>query len=96
MEKINLKNIDYEDLYSLEGDQIVEINNLVYRIKYAPFRNEKNNIGGVIIVFQDITEQHKLDNMRKEFVANVSHELKTPITTIKSYTETLMDYKDIR
>src|SRR5690606_19864117 len=55
----------------------------------------KGYIGGIIIVFQDITEQHKLDNMRKEFVANVSHELKTPITTIKSYTETLMDYKDI-
>ncbi|MCF6464433.1 HAMP domain-containing sensor histidine kinase [Clostridium sp. Cult2] len=95
MDKINIKNIDYQDLYSLEGDEIVEIKNIVYRIKYAPFRNEKNNIGGIIIVFQDITEQHKLDNMRKEFVANVSHELKTPITTIKSYTETLMDYGDI-
>ena len=95
IDKLNLKNIDYEDLYSLEGDEIVEIKNIVYRIKYAPFRNERNNIGGIIIVFQDITEQHKLDNMRREFVANVSHELKTPITTIKSYTETLIDYKDI-
>ncbi len=80
----------------MEGDEIVEINNIVYRVRYAPpFRNEINNIGGLIMVFQDITEQHKLDNMRKEFVANVSHELKTPITTIKSYTETLMDYEDI-
>ncbi|HSH35064.1 ATP-binding protein [Schnuerera sp.] len=95
MDTLNLKSIDYEDLYSLEGEKNVGIKNTIYRIKYAPFRNEKNNIGGVIIVFQDITEQHKLDNMRREFVANVSHELKTPITTIKSYTETLMDYGDV-
>lgn len=96
----NLKNfkfneIDYETTDGLEGEEIVEIKDVVYRIKYAPFRNEINNTGGLIIVFQDITEQHKLDNMRKEFVANVSHELKTPITTIKSYTETLIDYKDL-
>ena len=65
------------------------------RTRYAPYINEKEEIGGVVIVFQDITEQHKLDNMRKEFVANVSHELKTPITTIKSYAETLMKYDDI-
>ena len=95
LEDINLTKIDYDDLDNLEGDEVVEINSMVYRIRYAPFRNEINNIGGVIIVFQDITEQHKLDNMRKEFVANVSHELKTPITTIKSYTETLMDYEDM-
>ncbi|NMB27026.1 MAG: cell wall metabolism sensor histidine kinase WalK [Tissierellia bacterium] len=95
MESINLTEIDYEDSSSLEGDRVVEINSVVYRIRYAPFRNERNNIGGVIIVFQDITEQHKLDNMRKEFVANVSHELKTPITTIKGYAETLMEYRDI-
>lgn len=95
MERIDLKDIDYEDSTTLEGEKTVKIKDTVYRIKYAPFRDERNDIGGIIIVFQDITEQHKLDNMRKEFVANVSHELKTPITTIKSYTETLMDSGDI-
>ena len=38
-----------------------------------------------------MTEQQRLENMRREFVANVSHELKTPITSIKSYAETLLD-----
>lgn len=95
MERIRLEKIDYGNADTLEGDEIVEINKAVYQVKYDSFRNEKENIGGVIIVFQDITERHKLDNMRKEFVANVSHELKTPITTIKSYTETIMGYGDM-
>ena len=38
-----------------------------------------------------MTERQKLDELRKEFVANVSHELKTPLTTIKTYSETLLD-----
>ena len=91
LEKVNLINIDYNDEDTLEGDETLEINSQVYKVKYAPFKNEKSDIGGLIIVLQDITKEHKLDNMRKEFVANVSHELKTPITTIKSYTETLID-----
>lgn len=93
LESINLKDINYNDEDTLEGDETLEIDQQVYKVKYAPFKNEKNNIGGLIIVFQNMTNEHKLDNMRKEFVANVSHELKTPITTIKSYTETLMDTK---
>lgn len=80
-----------EDSEITEGEIVKTINSQVYKIKYAPFRNETDNIGGVIFVFQDITKEHKLDNMRREFVANVSHELKTPITTIKSYTETLLE-----
>ena len=95
MEIMDLDSIDFNDPDTYEGSKMVTIKDSVYQLKYAPFRNEKNNVGGIIIVFQDITEHHKLDNMRKEFVANVSHELKTPITTIKSYTETLMDYKDM-
>ncbi len=89
--KLNIHKIDYTKKENLEGSVTTKINSKVYKIKYAPFNNEKNIVGGLIVVFQDITQEHKLDNMRKEFVANVSHELKTPITTIKSYTETLMD-----
>lgn len=87
--RITLNRITSEEKW--RGNEIIEIDSSVYNAEYAPLIDEKNNIGGMIIVFQDITEQQKLENMRKEFVANVSHELKTPITTIKSYTETLMD-----
>jgi len=80
------------------GDKKVEIKGSIYNVNYAPYKNDKGEVGGVIYVMQDITEQQKLEDMRKEFIANVSHELKTPITTIKSYSETLLsgalEYKD--
>lgn len=91
LKSINLENVDYDNFEDLEGDEIIEIGNEFFKVKHAPFKNDEGGISGLIIVFQDITNEHKLDNIRKEFVANVSHELKTPITTIKSYTETLID-----
>jgi two-component system phosphate regulon sensor histidine kinase PhoR len=45
---------------------------------------------GAVVVFNDVTRLRKLEEVRKEFVANVSHELKTPITTIKGFVETLL------
>jgi len=48
-----------------------------------------NSVIGVLAVLNDITETRKLENVRKEFVANVSHELKTPITAIRGSIETL-------
>lgn len=92
---LNLEELDYTNLESLEKEENIYIDSNIYRLRYAPFRNEKSVIEGIIVVFQDITEQQRLDNMRREFVANVSHELKTPITTIKSYTETLIEYDDL-
>lgn len=53
--------------------------------------SENKTIIGALIVFNDITKIKKLENLRRDFVANVSHELKTPITTIKGYVETLID-----
>ncbi len=46
--------------------------------------------GGAVIVFHDISRLRKLENVRRDFVANVSHELKTPLTSIKGYVETLL------
>ncbi|CDZ75590.1 sensory transduction histidine kinase [Peptoniphilus sp. ING2-D1G] len=90
LSKLNLK-VDYNVLSTLEGESQVSIKDKFYKIKYAPYRLKNYFDLGIIVVLQDITKEHALDTMRKEFVANVSHELKTPITSIKSYTETLLD-----
>ncbi|MBU6275847.1 MAG: PAS domain-containing protein [Planctomycetes bacterium] len=47
--------------------------------------------GGAVIVLNDITDIQRLENVRREFVANVSHELKTPVASIKGFVETLLD-----
>ncbi len=52
---------------------------------------ESGYLLGVVAVFHDITELKKLARLRSEFVANVSHELKTPLTTIKGFVETLKE-----
>lgn len=50
----------------------------------------RNQSAGVVLVLHDISELKRLEGMRQEFIANVSHELKTPLTSIKAYTETLL------
>jgi two-component system, OmpR family, phosphate regulon sensor histidine kinase PhoR len=57
----------------------------------VPIIGTDNVWKGVLLVFHDITEMKKLEQVRKDFVANVSHELKTPVTSIKGFAETLLD-----
>jgi two-component system phosphate regulon sensor histidine kinase PhoR len=54
-------------------------------------RGQREEVLGALIVLNDITRLRQLENIRREFVANVSHELKTPITSIKGFVETLRD-----
>lgn len=64
---------------------------LVFQIHAVPLRGEKEGGSGVLTVLNDITNLRKLETIRKDFVANVTHELKTPLTAVSGYAETLLD-----
>ncbi len=69
-----------------------QIQDRILRIRLKETRFGQERSSGTLIVLQDITEQEHEEKQRKEFVANVSHELKTPLTTIKTYSESLLDW----
>jgi two-component system phosphate regulon sensor histidine kinase PhoR len=60
-------------------------------VRVSPLFYREGELSGFVAVFHDITEIKKLEQVRKDFVANVSHELKTPITAIKGFADTLLD-----
>jgi len=62
-----------------------------FSMQISPVVLEGQNLSGVVAVFHDVTELQKFARMRSEFVANVSHELKTPLTSIKGFVETLKE-----
>lgn len=61
------------------------------QVQAAPLRDEAGEKIGAIAVLNDITHIQRLEEIRRDFVANVSHELKTPVTSIKGFIETLLD-----
>ncbi len=88
--QVNLEKIIYLENWT-STDEKVTIGDSSVHLYFAPLKNDDETPAGVIVVIQDITEHVKLDNMRKEFVADVSHELKTPITSIMGYADTLLE-----
>jgi two-component system phosphate regulon sensor histidine kinase PhoR len=54
-------------------------------------RNDAGQVTGVLVLFHDISELKKVDQLRRDFVANISHELRTPLSILRGYIETLLD-----
>lgn len=87
---INLEKIIYLENWTSTQAKVI-VGEKTLNLFFAGFRDEAERPGGAIVVIQDITEHVKLDAMRTEFVADVSHELKTPITSILGYADTLLE-----
>ena len=87
---MNIEKIIYLENWT-STEQKINVKDRYVNLLFAPFKDENDRPAGVIAVIQDITEHVRLDNMRKEFVADVSHELKTPITSIMGYADTLLE-----
>ena len=79
---LSMRRGDYAEAELTVGERSVEL-------YFAAFADDET--GGVLIVLHDITEHRRTEERRKEFVANVSHEMRTPLTNIRSYAETIRD-----
>jgi two-component system phosphate regulon sensor histidine kinase PhoR len=79
-----------ESRISLEDDiTVYRGGERILNIKSSPLLDVGPEPIGVLVVFTDVTQLRRLENMRRDFVANVSHEIRTPLTAIKGFVETL-------
>ena len=65
----------------------------VLNVKSSPLLDADQSQIGALVMFNDVTQLRRLETMRQDFVANVSHEIKTPLTAIKGFVETLQQGK---
>lgn len=70
---------------------ITQIGQNYYEVRYESYKSPNKLDEGYVFVYQNVTKRENLEKLRREFVANVSHELKTPITSIQAYSETLIE-----
>ena len=87
---INMEKIIYLDNWTSTSIKL-KIEDEEINVLFSPFRDKQDIPAGVIAFIPDTIEHARLDRMRKEFVADVSHELKTPITSIMGYADTLLE-----
>lgn len=76
---------------NVELDRSLFVNNRSLEVSILTMNSGGHSHDGVILVFQDMTERYRLDTIRSDFVANASHELKTPLAAIKGIIETIID-----
>ena len=71
-----------------EGERVIEL-------RATPLKDGAGTTAGAVLVLHDVTRLRRLETVRREFVSNVSHELKTPLTAIRGFVETLLDDGEI-
>lgn len=76
--------IEEEIVFHLNTERILQTHG-------TTLRDSENKSAGAVIVMNDVTRLRRLERVRRDFVSNVSHELKTPITSVKGFVETLLD-----
>ncbi|MDE5977786.1 MAG: two-component sensor histidine kinase [Turicibacter sp.] len=100
LKKVLFQEVKNEDLRKILEDALIcettrkkqlEIGQKYYISKAHPIYDEREDFSGTVILFHDITDIKKYENLQKEFFGNVSHELKTPISAIKGCTEILLN-----
>ncbi|MCY3552553.1 MAG: ATP-binding protein [Candidatus Poribacteria bacterium] len=78
---------------NVNGNQSNGDSSRVLRIISSHFPDEHNNVAGTVYVFDDITNEHEIEQMKSEFVSLVSHELRTPLTSIIGFISLILDGK---
>lgn len=74
---------------AINRDLIIPTEGAAFSVHASPVFGAEQQLHSVVVIFHDISSLRKYDRMRSDFVANVSHELKTPLTSIKGFVETL-------
>jgi signal transduction histidine kinase len=92
LEGLNIKLEFNSSIYNNQTKTIIKKHeNKVLDFSISPIKNSLDEIIGGVILIQDISEKEKLEQMRKDFISNVSHEFRTPLTVIKGNLEAIVD-----
>lgn len=83
---LSIKDVIEKAQKGIKAEKIIDFTIGTYQLDASPVRS-RDKIIGIALLFFDVTEKEKVEQMRKEFTANVSHELKTPLHSIAGYSE---------
>ena len=85
---LKLHQLIEEGVKGRKGETIFSLDQTTYKVLARPVISE-DQLTGMVLLFFDVTDQWQVEQMRREFTANVSHELKTPLHIISGYSEML-------